>query len=280
MDFEYSPRPRTSRSASQRLHGRAHLSAEAEYSAELAAEHGSRQALDRAQDRSKSSRPRPRPRACGTCSCRSTARPPRATRRRPRPTREYAPLCEIMGRGAMGFRSVQLLGARHRQHGRRWRATARRRIKARWLKPLLEGEIRSAFAMTEPDVASCDATNIAPRIAARRRRVRHQRPQVVDLRRRRSALHRVHHRWARATPRRPSHSQQQSMILVPARRPGHPHRAPAQRDGLRRRAARPRRDVRSRTCACRPATSCSAKAAASRSPRAASARAASTTACA
>ena len=91
--------------------------------------------------------------------------------------------------------------------------------KKRWLEPLLAGEIRSCFAMTEPDVASSDATNIQARIERRRRRVRPQRAQVVDLGRRRSAL-RGRHLHGQERSQGATQHKQQSMILIPMDAPG------------------------------------------------------------
>ncbi len=131
---------------------------------------------------------------------------------------EYAPLAEIMGRVPWAA-EVFNCNAPDTGNMETLILYGTEEQKERWLKPLLAGEIRSGFAMTEPDVASSDATNIACSIT------REGVDYVIDGRkwfttgamRANCALLIV---MGKTDPGHPERHKQQSMILVPRDTPG------------------------------------------------------------
>ena len=126
---------------------------------------------------------------------------------------EYAPLCEIMGRvgWAPEVFNCSAPDTGNMETIERYGTEAQKR---EWLDPLLEGKIRSCFAMTEPRVASSDATNIETRIEKRGD------SYIINGRKWWSSgapdpRCKLFILMGKTDPANPNRHQQQSMILVP-----------------------------------------------------------------
>lgn len=130
---------------------------------------------------------------------------------------EYAPLAEVMGR-VLWASEVFNCNAPDTGNMEVLAKYGTPEQQSQWLQPLLAGEIRSAFLMTEPDVASSDATNIETSI------VRDGDEYVVNGRKWWStgAMNpecKVYIVMGKTDPAAPKHAQQ-SMIIIPADTPG------------------------------------------------------------
>jgi acyl-CoA dehydrogenase len=131
---------------------------------------------------------------------------------------EYAPLCEIMGRSHIGAEPFNC-SAPDTGNMETLVRYATPEQQEQWLLPLLDGTIRSAFAMTEPEVASSDATNIEARIE------RDGGDYLLNGRKwwtsgANDPRCKVLIFMGKSNPDHPNRHQQQSMILVPIDTPG------------------------------------------------------------
>ena len=127
---------------------------------------------------------------------------------------EYGHLCELMGRTQFGPEAFNC-SAPDTGNMETLERYASEEVRDEWMTPLLEGKIRSAFAMTEPAVASSDATNIESSI------VKDGDEYVINGRKwwtsgANDPRCKVFIFMGKSDPKNPDRHKQQSMIVVPA----------------------------------------------------------------